>query len=307
MNMKTIPQAILPVGLVIGWTLAAGLLPGAPAKFDTKKIEQITGLKGAYSESENTFKISMPRTDVKVTVDQWAMPQFMGLTSWATFTPARKADFMVMGDLVLFQDEVNQVMSVAFANGLDVTALHNHFFYDEPKVFFMHIAGEGPLDKLAEAVRRALDRVKDIRAAHPQPAMGFGAVPLPSTNSISSKPIEEILGQKSQSKDGMVKVTLGRKTRMACGCEAGKELGVNTWAAFTGTDDNALVDGDFTVHEEELQVVLRALRHFDINIVAIHHHMSGEKPRMLFLHYWGRGKSTVLANALRTALAAQTL
>src|SRR5258706_11113154 len=110
------------------------------------------------------------------------MPPFMGLTSWAAFTPARKEQSMIMGDLVLFQDEVSQVMSVAFANGLDVTALHNHFFYDEPKVYFMHIAGEGPLEKLSEAVRRALDRVKEIRAAHPQPATGFGAAPLPANN-----------------------------------------------------------------------------------------------------------------------------
>src|SRR5262249_34865794 len=161
------------------------LLPAAPAKFDTARIEEITGLKGAYSEAENVFKVSAPRTDVKVTVDRWAMPPFMGLTSWAAFAPGKKSGLMVMGDLVLFQDEVNQVMSVAFANGLDVTALHNHFFYDEPKVYFMHIAGEGELEKLAEAVRRALDRMKDIRAAHPQPASGFGAATLPDTNSIT--------------------------------------------------------------------------------------------------------------------------
>src|ERR1051326_2386087 len=140
-------------------------LHAASQGMDTAAIEKITGLKGVYSEAEKVFKISAPRTDVKVTVDHWPMPPFMGLTSWAAFAPARKQDSMVMGDLVLFQDEVNPVMSVAFANGLDVTALHNHFFYDEPKVYFMHIAGEGRAEKLAEAVRRVLDRVHDIRAA----------------------------------------------------------------------------------------------------------------------------------------------
>jgi len=211
---------------------------------------------------------------------------------------------MIMGDLVLFQDEVNSVMSVAFANGLDVTALHNHFFYDEPKVYFMHIAGEGKAEKLAEAVRRVLDRVHDIRAAEPEPASGFGTGPMPATNSISAALIEQILRAKGQTNNGMVKVTIGRTTRMPCGCEAGKDSGVNTWAAFAGTDDNAVVDGDFAVQEDELQMVLRALRHGDINIVAIHHHMSGEKPNILFFHFWARGKSPTLARAIRTGLDA---
>jgi hypothetical protein len=291
--------------LLIALILSASDLRGAPGPIETALIEQITGVKGVYNETENVFKISVPRTDVKVTVDQWAMPPFMGLTSWAAFTPGQKRDVMVMGDLVLFQDEVNPVMSVAFANGLDVTALHNHFFYDEPKVYFMHITGEGPLDKLAEAVRRSFDRVKEIRAARPQPATGFGGAPIPGTNSITSEPIEGILGVKGQSKDGMVKLIVGRQARMACGCDAGKDMGVNTWAAFAGTDQNAVVDGDFAVQEKELPRVLRALRHFDINIVAIHHHMVGENPRLLFLHYWGRGKSAALAKGIRTALDAQ--
>ena len=119
-----------------------------------------------------------------------------------------------------------------------------------------------------------------------------------------AEPIESILSVKSQNKDGMVKIVIGRQARMMCGCEAGKDMGVNTWAAFAGTDQNAVVDGDFAVHEKELPRVLRALRHFDINIVAIHHHMVEENPRLLFLHYWGRGKSAVLAKGLKTALDA---
>src|SRR2546426_1180424 len=201
--------------LLIALTLSAlDLCSAAKAQIDAAVIEQITGAKGAYNDTEQVFKISVPRTDVAVTVDQWAMPPFMGLTSWAAFSAGQKKNIMVMGDLVLFQDEVNPVMSVAFANGLDVTALHNHFFYDEPKVHFMHIVGEGPLDKMAEAVQRALGRVKEIRAAHPQPASGFGGAPLPATNSITPGKIEQILGTKGQSQDGMVKVIIGGKSRM---------------------------------------------------------------------------------------------
>jgi hypothetical protein len=212
-----------------------------------------------------------------------------------------KEPAMVMGDLVLFQDEVNPVMSVAFDAGLSVTALHNHFFYDNPKVYFMHIAGEGEVEKLAAAVKAALAKMKEIRAAKPEPGPAFG-LPIPSKNSITSAKIEEALGVKGQAKDGMFKAVIGRKAKMPCGCEVGKEMGVNTWAAFAGTDDNAVVDGDFVVTEDELQPVLKSLRASNINIVAIHNHMTHEQPRMVFLHYWGKGKAVDLAGAVKRAL-----
>ena len=270
------------------------------AMLDTGTVERVTGLKGAWNEKEAVFKVSQPRVDVKVTVDGWGMPPFMGLTSWAAFTATHNGEAMVMGDLVLFQDEVNPVMSSALDNGLAVTALHNHFFYDEPKVYFMHIGGEGNVSNLAIAVRRCLDSVETIRAGNPTPAVRFGP-PTPATNAISSKKLEEILGAKGQSNAGMFKVVLGRKATMH-GMEVGKDMGVNTWAAFAGTDDDALVDGDFAVTEDELQKVLKSLRKTGINIVAIHQHMTQEAPRMMFLHYWGRGRAEALAKALASAL-----
>ena len=272
------------------------------AGLDTAKIEQLTGLKGTLNSNEGVFKVTAPRNDVKITVDGWTLPPFLGLTSWAAFTEGKKTEAMLMGDLVLFQDEVNLVMSVALDSGLSVTALHHHFFYDEPKVYFMHIGGEGTLETLAGGVRKALDKEKEIRTADPQPSAKFGGLSLPSENSITGKTIEDILGVKGQSKDGMFKVVMGRPAKMKCGCEVGKEMGVNTWAGFAGTDDNALVDGDFAVLEDELQPVLKSLRKAGVNIVAIHHHMVGETPRILFLHYWGRGKVADLAHSLKAAL-----
>src|SRR5882724_5188808 len=230
------------------------------------------------------------------------MPPCMGLTSWAAFTAGKGAEAMVMGDLVLFQDEVNPVMSAALENGLSVTALHNHFFFDEPKVYFMHIGGEGTVEKLASGVRKALDRVKEIRAASAQPDSHFGGPLIPTASSISASVIEGILGVKGQSNNGMFKVVFGRNAKMPCGCEVGKEMGVNTWAAFAGADDNAVVDGDFVVLGDELQPALKSLRKSGINIVAIHHHMVGEEPRMIFFHYWGRGPAKDLANAVKAAL-----
>src|SRR6266704_3561939 len=137
----------------------------APAALDTAKIDNLTGLKGKMNEKEGVYKVTFPRNDVKVVVDGWSMPPFMGLGTWAAFKET-KAGAMVMGDTVLFEDEVNSAMSAALDNGLSVTALHNHFFFDQPKVYFMHIEGEGPTDKLAAAVRKVYDTVKNTRAAN---------------------------------------------------------------------------------------------------------------------------------------------
>src|SRR5215467_1384947 len=234
--------------------VAALTLNNYAAGLDTNQIEQIIGAKGALNKEEGVFKITVPRNDVKVSVDGWTMPPFMGLGSWAAFTESKMGGAMVMGDTVLFQDEVNPVMSVALNNGLAVTALHNHFFYDEPKVYFMHIGGEGPPEKLAAAVRKVWDKIKEIRAASPQPATTFLNPPMPASSSINGKAIEDILGAKGQANNGMFKAVIGRSTKMM-DTAVGKEMGVNTWAAFAGTDDNALVDGDFAVLEQELQPV----------------------------------------------------
>lgn len=285
----------------------AGVILGstASASFDPTNIDSLTGLKGTWNEAEQVYKVTQPRIDLPVSVDGWTMPPFMGLTSWAAFTAGVKAEVMVMGDLVLFEDEVNPVMSAALDAGLTVTALHNHFFFDQPRVYFMHIGGEGTTEQMARGVRSALVRQKEIRAANSKPASFFGSAFAPAKNAISGTVVESVLGAKGQANNGMFKVVIGREVTMPCGCVVAKEMGVNTWAAFAGTDDNAVVDGDFAVLEDELQPVLKSLRREGINIVAIHHHMTHEKPRMLFLHYWGRGPVETLARALKHTLEVQ--
>jgi hypothetical protein len=267
------------------------------ANLDTKRIDELTGLKGKMNEKEGVYRVTLPRSDVKIAVDGWTMPPFMGLGTWAAFT-ATQNGAMVMGDTVLFEDEVNAAMSAAFDNGLNVTALHNHFFFDRPKVYFMHIEGEGTVDKLAGAVRKVYDAIKQTRAANPQPKNSFGAGSLPEKNSITPAPLNEIFGTQGESKDGMVKFSFGHPAKMH-GVTIGNDMGVNTWAAFAGSDDNALVDGDFAVTEDELQPVLKALLKDKINIVAIHQHMTHEEPRIMFFHYWGRGTAKDLAQAIK--------
>lgn len=294
-----IVSAILAI-IVVGIPLRA-----EQQKMDFTKIENVTNMKGNYNQSEGVFKITSPRNDMEISVDQWKMPPFMGLTSWASFKLQEKAPTMVMGDLVLFEDEVNFAMTAALNNGLEVTALHNHFFFDQPKVYFMHIGGEGRMEDLAQGVRATFDAVKAVRAAEKMPSKTFGGTGLPKKSSITPKLVEDILKTKGEAKEGMYKAVFGREVKMACGCTVGNTMGVNTWAAFAGSDDNALVDGDFAVLENELQPVLKSLRASGINIVAIHQHMVGESPRMLFLHYWGRGSVQQLAKSIKDALNLQ--
>ncbi len=267
-------------------------------------IDQATGAKGAYTEAEDVYRVSFPRTDVKVAVEGRSLHPFLGLTSWAAFTPHSASELMVMGDLVLFEDEVNAAMSAALDNGLEVTALHNHFFFDSPRVMFMHIGGSGSAERLAAAVARALAKVKAIRKASPLPGARFDASAIPETNSIPASVIDGILGVKGQVNAGMYKASIGRKASMH-GKAVGNQMGVNTWAAFAGTGGAAFVDGDFAMLESELQPVLKALRRAGIDIVAIHNHMTHEEPQFVFLHYWGKGPAADLAKALKTALDAQ--
>ena len=291
------------VGSILILTAAIGAKPlrAVELGFDSAKIETITGLKGATSEKEGVFKVTSPRKDTAVKIEGWSLPPFMGLTSWAAFKSGGKAA-MVMGDLVVLEDEVNPVMSALLEHGVSVTALHNHFLFDQPHVFFMHIGGEGTAENLAGGVKAALDAIAQIRATHPEVGKQFTAQGLPEKSSITPEPLETALGAKAARNSGMVKFVFGREVTMECGCTAGAEMGVNTWAAFAGADDNAIVDGDFAVKESELQTVLKSLRADGINIVAIHHHMTGETPRMIFLHYWGRGKAADLAASVKRAL-----
>jgi hypothetical protein len=294
-DMKQILATQVIFAALIFGSLAAGL--------DTARIDGLTGLKGKMNEKEGVYRITFPRNDVKVTVDGWMMPPFMGLGTWAAFTETKNGA-MVMGDTVLFEDEVNAAMSAALDNGLNVTALHNHFFFDQPKVFFMHIEGEGPVEKLAGAIKKVYDTTKAIRGRNAKPTQSFsvvGQTSLPEKNSINAASLNEIFGTQGESKDGMVKFTIGRPAEMH-GVKIDKDMGVNTWAAFAGNDDNAIVDGDFAVTEDELQPVLKSLLQNKINIVAIHQHMTHEEPRIMFFHYWGRGAAKDLANAIKGGL-----
>jgi hypothetical protein len=274
---------------VIGLLLAAQ----PAAKLDTARIEQLTGLKGKLDENEGAFKVSYPRGDIAAVAAGVKLTPPLGLTAWAAFSGAG-AHTMVMGDMVLTEDQVNPAISAALENGLEVTALHNHFFWDSPKVMFMHIGGMGDEAKLARAVGKVIAALKQR-----------GEVPTadidPAKSTIDPAKLDAAFGKKGDFKDGVYKATWGRTAKMH-GKTVGNAMGVNTWAALAGSDGKAVIDGDFAMLESEMQDVLKSLRHDGINIVAIHSHMSGEQPRILFLHYWGVGPAEQLAKAVVAAL-----
>ena len=281
-----------------GLMSAVALAASAQQKsLDIATIEKATGAKGAWNEKEGVFKVSAPRNDLSVTVAGVRMNPALGLTSWAAFQKVG-TQTMVMGDMVLLEDQISPVMDAALQNGLEVTALHNHFLWDTPKVMFMHIGGMGSEVGLAEAVGKVLSRIKDTSG-------GKGGVIEtridPAGTTLDTEGISSILKAKGDLKDGVYKVTIGRTTRMD-GYEVGNAMGINTWAAFAGADREAVVDGDFVMRPSELQRVLKALRAARIHIVAIHNHMVEEEPRTVFLHYWGIGPAASLAKGVRAAL-----
>lgn len=272
--------------------------PTAPGGLDTANIEKLTGAKGKLDDKSGVFKVSMPRKDLAITIgDHVKMTPPMGLTAWAAFQ--KMGDHtMVMGDIVLTEDQVNGAMSAALDNGLEVTALHNHFFWDKPKVMFMHIGGMGDETKLATGVGKVFAKLSEKGEAPKLPDID------PGKSKLDAAKLDAAFGQKGDYKDGVYKATFGRTTKMG-DAEVGNAMGVNTWAAVAGSDDSAVIDGDFAMLESELQTVLKTLRKGNIDVVAIHQHMTTEQPRIMFLHYWGTGKADDLAKTVKAALDTQ--
>jgi hypothetical protein len=302
-TMRTRVTVLLILGVGMLALATVRLFGGAEPvrQLDADQISQAAGAK-ATTAPDGVVRIAWARTDVPVQVDGMPLKPFAGLVSWAAFTPSEHGA-MVMGDTVVFQDEVTPAMDAAFAAGLEVTALHNHFFYDEPKVYFMHVGGMGKPAKLAAAVKSVWDAIKKVRAENPKPASRFPGQ-VPKEGKIDQAAIEKVLGQKSEMQAGVVKVTIGREGTMH-GVKVGGSMGLTTWAAFSGSDELAAVCGDFIMTAAEVQPVLRTLRKADIHIVALHNHMIGEQPAFYFAHFWGKGPAEKLAKGIKAALDEQ--
>lgn len=278
-------------------TLAALALASAPSAAqqipaDYQQVLTTLGRTGDYAS--NVLKVNIPRNDVSVTVAGMKTPTPFGFGGWVAMTKGQGSDNVLMGDLVLKQDEVNPVMSKLLENGFDVTALHNHFFQDEPRMFFMHVHGHGTPADLARRIKPALDMI-------PKGAPASGA---PAKPTIDTAKVASIIGHQGDTTGAVYKITIGRDdlhlTEM--GAPINARMGLNTWAAFIGTDDKAAVAGDIAMLASEVTPVLKALREHHIEIVAIHQHMTTTTPTIFFLHYWGTGPAATLAQGVRAAV-----
>ena len=266
------------------------------AQLDTTAIEKVMGIKGKSNHGE--YKITIPQNDLNVEVDGFKIIPPMGLGTWIAFTPTNEGT-MVMGDIILTETDLKPVQQEVIKQGLTITAIHNHFVRNHPNIVYMHIGGSGKTDEMARKARAVLDKVAESRGH--DPASGSVAdVPY----SIDTKKLDDILGYKGDMSKGVYKYTIGRPdvSLKEHGTTVTTFLGFNTWAAFQGSPDHAAVAGDFTMLENEVAPVIKALIENGIEVVAVHNHMVHEQPRIFFLHYWGVGNAEQLAKGLKAAL-----
>lgn len=279
-------------------------LASAADGLDSEAISRAAGTPAAV-QNDGVVRITWSRDDVPVTVDGVLLPPQVGLGSWAAFKELADGGVMLMGDTVVFEDEISAAMDAAIEHNLEITGLHNHFIFDQPAVYFMHIGGHGhDVEPLAAGVKAMWDAIKVVRQASPTPGKRFpGQVP-DITGNYNVDAIETILESDSVINGQVLRFTFGR-TAVMHGTEFGASMGLSTWAAFAGNENHAIVAGDFAMTVDEVQPVLRTLRETGIHIVTLHNHMTGETPAYYFLHYWGNNKPEVLAQGIRAALDTQ--
>ena len=263
--------------------------------------EVLTTLGKQGDFKANVLKINIPRKDLTVVVDGVATPTPFGFGGWLAMTKGDGGMDVMMGDLVLIEDEVNPVMSALLDNGLEVTALHNHFFYESPRIFFMHVMGHGKPADLARMAKPAVDLIGHVPSRHHSSAPATATL---KPGKIDIAKIKQIVGHEGEQNGPVYKITVGRDDLKLkeMGASINARMGLNTWAAFVGTDEHAAVAGDVAMLEQQVTRVLKTLRSHGIEVVAIHHHMIGSEPTVIFLHYWGRGPVEKLAAAFRATL-----
>lgn len=290
--------------LVVALAMATTTAWAASSNLDVAAIERAADVK-ATIEDDGVVRIGWTRDKTPVKVDGMQFPPAAGLGSWAAFKSLPNGDAVVMGDTVVFEDEITPAMDAAFDHGLKVTALHKHFTTDRPPVYFMHIGGQADsAEKLAKGVRAMWDAIKQMRAEHPTPGARFPGKPVSPEGELDKAELQQILGVEAQDKGKVVKFVFPRQASIH-DTEITHTMGVATWAAFVGNKDYASVDGDFAMTADEAQSVMHTLRDAGIHIVALHNHMIGEKPVYYFLHYWGKGDPTNLARGIRRAVEQQ--
>lgn len=296
---KVIHLASAVLCAIIGFAVASSRVCAQDMPSDYQQVLKVTGRSGDYKA--NVLKVNIPRNDLHVTVAEYALPTPFGFGGWFALTKGDGGDDVMMGDLVLLQEEVNPVMSALLDHGLEVTALHNHFFWENPRLFYMHIHGHGKAVELANQVKPALDLIGHVATAPPADKSPASA---PATSSLDTAKIAKIVGHDGEQSGAVYKITVGRDDLAIkeMGATINARMGLNTWAAFVGSNDDAVVAGDVAMLESDVEPTLKTLRSHGLDVVSIHHHMINSRPVIIFLHYWGRGPAEKLATGFRAAL-----
>lgn len=265
-------------------------------------IESAIGKKGTYNEAQAVHTIALPRNDLKVAIKGEGVPISFGFGGWVSIKKTLDGKSAVlMSDTVLLQEEVNPLISAAQAAGLEVGAIHNHFFYEEPRIFYMHFHGMGSPQELATKFALA---IRDAKIAPGnQPAPGPAAAQT-AKDIFDISALDAIVKYTGVVNGPTYKYTVGRQdlTIMSMGAEMTAAIGLNSWASFAGTKTNAHIAGDIAMLGHEVNSVIKVLRGHNLEVVAVHNHMLDEDTRMIFLHYYGKGPAEELAKGFRAAL-----
>jgi hypothetical protein len=294
-NQETIMRIIR--SLAIYGFLALGGTSAANAATDWNAVGQAVGKTGTVM-SGGVYRVGLPRTDLHVMLDGIELKPTFALGSWVAFTPMGE-QAMLMGDLVLTEDEIEPVMKSLLESGLEITALHNHLFHAQPATFYMHVGGTGDPVKLAQSIHKALTLSKTpFNAAAPQPAT-------PPAIDLDTAAIDAALGAKGSIAGGVYQVGVPRAEPVMAGGMAvpgpmGGAEAINFQPLGGG---KAAITGDFILLAKEVNPVMRELRSHGIDVTALHNHMLDDNPRMFFMHFWAHDDLTKLLAGLKAAMA----
>ena len=282
--------------IIMGLAAAAALALPAHAASDWNAVGKALGKTGSV-QAGGVYRVGLPRSDLKVSLDGVAIKPALALGSWVAFRDMDGGQAMVMGDLVLTHSEVNPVMTVLEDNGIQITALHNHLLRSSPATMYMHIDGHGDAVKLATAVHAALARSKTPLGAPPPapPAAPLG---------LDAAKLDQIMGAKGTVTGGVLQYGLPRADAPKAGGMTippamGSAIAINFQPTGGG---KAAITGDFVLTADEVNPVIKALRASDIEVTAIHNHMLDDEPRLFFMHFWANADAVKLATGLRQAL-----
>ncbi|HZD09337.1 MAG TPA: DUF1259 domain-containing protein [Candidatus Limnocylindrales bacterium] len=294
MKLKAIYFLVAAVLItLVSWSQSSKTTKAA-ASADWKDVDSAMGRAG-QGQPDGTHKYAFPRKDMNVTVGGVQIKAGLALGSWVAFKSTSQGNSMVMGDLVLAEDEVAPVMAELQSGGIEITALHNHLLGELPRVMYMHIHGMGNAANLGKAIHAAIAKTKTPDA---------GAPAAPPDLDIDTKQIDQILGHSGKNNGGIYQVGVPRADHITEGGLAiPNSMGVATALNFQPTGGGkAAITGDFVLIAKEVNPVIKALRENGIAVTALHSHMLQEQPRLFFMHFWANDDALKLAKGLRAAL-----